>query len=352
MTDGQQQEAQQAAGASGALQGPPEALPSDAQKVLDRQIRLWGLEAQRKLLQARVLVVGLSAINVEASKDLALAGVSQTLCDGRPWNPEEMRFNFLPVLAGSPLDPSCTTAEASKKGLESIASFVTFSAISPDALRCMDSAASSASQQRLQELVKDFACVCVAAEMFPVHSLGPLASACRKCGVCCGGIGFFTQDFGTYELANKGQGAQTTVSHPPLLDVLTAKLADLNPKVDPAIFALLALLRWEAQQQKPRRPLGSIDPLEAGEAAEVETAAATTFAAEGLKPSDSIQRALRDLALGYNQQANATAAVVGGLLAQEVRKYITKEQKAVPNVVVFDSHSSCAAVARVPPLNS
>ncbi|KAL8273338.1 hypothetical protein Esti_002742 [Eimeria stiedai] len=377
MVGRQQQETQQEPGAptGGPSQGP---LPSIAQKVLDRQIRLWGLEAQKKLLEARVLVVGLSAVNVEASKDLALAGVSQTLCDGRPWNEEELRFNFLPALAAAPVDLHCSTAEASKQGLESIASFVSFSALPPEAVECTFTSASGDSRQTLEDLVKQYACVCVAAEVFPIHTLGALAAACRKGGVgliisqCCGSIGFFVQDFGTCE-PGKEEGAQPTLPHPPLLDVLSSRLRDLDPKVDPAIYAVLgesftcvssglvrgvwilrlaALLRFESNQSAPRRPLGSIDPLAAEEAAKIELAAAGVLAVENLNPSPSMQRAIRDLALGYNQQTNATAAVVGGLLAQEVRKYITREQKAVPipNVVVFDSYSSCASVARVPPL--
>ncbi|KAL8431427.1 hypothetical protein ACSSS7_005286 [Eimeria intestinalis] len=287
---GSQQEGGAPAGApeGGPHQGP---LPSVAHnKVLDRQIRLWGLEAQKKLLEARVLVVGLSAVNVEASKDLALA-------------------------------------EASKLGLESIASFVSFSAIPPEAVGCMFTSTSGDSQHSIENLVKQYSCVCVAAEVLPTHTLGPklertcgllllqggLAAACRKCGV-----------------------------------------RDLDPKVDPAIYAVLAILRCESNQPGSRRSLGSIDPLDEEEAAKIEAAAAGVLAAEGVNLSPSIQRAIRDLAFGYNQQTNATSAVVGGLLEaldsstdavrpQEVRKYITKEQKAVPNVVVFDSYSSCAA---------
>ncbi|KAL8446479.1 hypothetical protein Emed_004933 [Eimeria media] len=355
MVGRQQQDTQQDAGAPAG--GPPQGpLPSVAHKVLDRQIRLWGLEAQKKdpdeaqrvgedsgmegrkaavdngLLEARVLVVGLSAVNVEASKDLALA-------------------------------------EASKQGLESIASFVSFSVLPPEALGCTSTSASGASQKALEDLVSQYACVCVAAEVLPTHTLGALAAACRKSGVglivsqCCGTIGFFIQDFGIYELSpfcrrvKKEEGAETTVSHPPLLGVLSSRLRELDPKVDPAIYAVLALLRFEANHPAPRRSLGSIDPLGAEEAAKIEAAAVGVLTAEGLNPLPSMQRAVRDLAFGYNQQTNATAAVVGGLLvhwvlvvlircsglcgqqlgAQEVRKYITREQKAVPNVVVFDS---------------
>jgi molybdopterin/thiamine biosynthesis adenylyltransferase len=47
----------------------------------DRQIRLWGVDAQRRMRDARVLVVGLGALGAEVSKNLLLAGVNCVLVD-------------------------------------------------------------------------------------------------------------------------------------------------------------------------------------------------------------------------------------------------------------------------------
>ncbi|KAM7134068.1 LOW QUALITY PROTEIN: SUMO-activating enzyme subunit 1 [Macrochelys suwanniensis] len=41
----------------------------------DRQIRLWGLEAQRRLRASRVLLVGMKGLGAEVAKNLILAGV-------------------------------------------------------------------------------------------------------------------------------------------------------------------------------------------------------------------------------------------------------------------------------------
>lgn len=41
----------------------------------DRQIRLWGLEAQKRLRASRVLLVGMKGLGAEIAKNLILAGV-------------------------------------------------------------------------------------------------------------------------------------------------------------------------------------------------------------------------------------------------------------------------------------
>lgn len=49
--------------------------------VYDRQMRLWGVEAQKRLQNSRVLVSGLSALGSELVKNLVLAGMGVTLHD-------------------------------------------------------------------------------------------------------------------------------------------------------------------------------------------------------------------------------------------------------------------------------
>ena len=66
--------------------------------VYDRQIRLWGAEAQGKLISARVLYVHVTGVSSEIIKNLVLAGIRAIICDGRPY-PEAMTAtpcSFLP----------------------------------------------------------------------------------------------------------------------------------------------------------------------------------------------------------------------------------------------------------------
>jgi molybdopterin/thiamine biosynthesis adenylyltransferase len=49
--------------------------------IYDRQIRLWGVEAQQRMRASRVLVAGLGALGAEVTKNLVLAGTAVTVQD-------------------------------------------------------------------------------------------------------------------------------------------------------------------------------------------------------------------------------------------------------------------------------
>ncbi|KAK2913043.1 SUMO-activating enzyme subunit 1 [Channa argus] len=67
----------------------------------DRQIRLWGLDAQKRLRASRVLLVSLGGLGAEVAKNLILAGVKGlTLLDHEQVSEESCRAQFLiPVTA-------------------------------------------------------------------------------------------------------------------------------------------------------------------------------------------------------------------------------------------------------------
>lgn len=58
--------------------------------VYDRQIRLWGADAQKRMSNARVLYINLTGVTCEIMKNLVLAGVAAVICDDRPY-PEAVR---------------------------------------------------------------------------------------------------------------------------------------------------------------------------------------------------------------------------------------------------------------------
>jgi len=73
----------------------PKRVESD---VYDRQIRLWGADAQRKMSSARVLYVHITGVSSEILKNLVLAGIRAAICDGRPYPSAvaSMPSSFLP----------------------------------------------------------------------------------------------------------------------------------------------------------------------------------------------------------------------------------------------------------------
>ncbi|XP_039624193.1 SUMO-activating enzyme subunit 1 [Polypterus senegalus] len=62
----------------------------------DRQIRLWGLDAQKRLRGSRVLLVGMKGLGAEVAKNLILAGVKAlTMLDHEQITEEVTRSQFL-----------------------------------------------------------------------------------------------------------------------------------------------------------------------------------------------------------------------------------------------------------------
>ena len=87
-------------------------LTADEAEQYDRQIRLWGLEAQKRrvistsdvihyelccrLRKSTVLVVGAKGLGAELCKNVVLAGVkSLTLLDHTPLSPDDLGCRFL-----------------------------------------------------------------------------------------------------------------------------------------------------------------------------------------------------------------------------------------------------------------
>jgi hypothetical protein len=70
------------------------ALTDKEAELYDRQIRLWGVEAQQRLRGASVFIVGLSALGAEITKNLVLAGFSVTLLDAAPATPRDLGAQF------------------------------------------------------------------------------------------------------------------------------------------------------------------------------------------------------------------------------------------------------------------
>ncbi|XP_056849073.1 SUMO-activating enzyme subunit 1A-like [Raphanus sativus] len=73
-----------------------EELTEQETALYDRQIRVWGANAQRRLTKSHILVSGIKGTVAEFCKNIVLAGVgSVTLMDDRLVNEEPLNANFL-----------------------------------------------------------------------------------------------------------------------------------------------------------------------------------------------------------------------------------------------------------------
>lgn len=78
-----------------AQQPPQQSLSEEEAALLDRQLRLWGVEAQTRMLNSSVLVYGFRGVGTEVVKTLVLAGVGAvTLLDERDVAVADLGSNF------------------------------------------------------------------------------------------------------------------------------------------------------------------------------------------------------------------------------------------------------------------
>ncbi|CAE1294313.1 UBLE1A [Acanthosepion pharaonis] len=71
-------------------------ITEDEAALYDRQIRLWGLDAQKRLRAAKVLLVGLRGLGAEVAKNIVLAGInSLVLLDHTKVTDEDRCSQFL-----------------------------------------------------------------------------------------------------------------------------------------------------------------------------------------------------------------------------------------------------------------
>lgn len=70
-------------------------LTQDEAELYDRQIRLWGVNAQSRIRQAKILMLGFNGVASEVAKILTLAGVGcLTIVDDSPLQPTDLYSNL------------------------------------------------------------------------------------------------------------------------------------------------------------------------------------------------------------------------------------------------------------------
>ncbi|CAL1538558.1 unnamed protein product [Lymnaea stagnalis] len=85
-------------------------ITQDEAELYDRQIRLWGLDAQRRLRAATVLLIGMKGLGAEVAKNIILSGIKAiTLMDPNNIDDEDKMSQFFVSSAA----PGQNRAEAS-----------------------------------------------------------------------------------------------------------------------------------------------------------------------------------------------------------------------------------------------
>eukprot|EP00922_Rhytidocystis_sp_ex-Travisia-forbesii_P030813 GHVS01045457.1.p1 GENE.GHVS01045457.1~~GHVS01045457.1.p1 ORF type:complete len:348 (+),score=27.19 GHVS01045457.1:21-1064(+) len=331
-------------------------------EIYDRQIRLWGASAQKRLMSSHVLIVGLSAINIESAKNLILSGVSVSLCDDSEVKASDYGYNYF-------LDQNALQeqmAKGTRDSMQAMNSLVKVDVVEGNFTRCIND------KKALREFVQlgGYTAVCIAAEYHPLHTLVEVDEELREIDVAmfvsfsCGKFGFFFSDMATHvvddNLCNDGDRmiekssavVGSCVQFPSLRQTINTDMKSLGKRTRPIIYSLMILCEYEKR-------FGDTKLNKCGRTGGDCLAVCddfVEFAHKMLKQwgkdnnnYKEEQFALWELMASYRRPFILSASVIGGLLAQEVRKYISRQLTPLANCTAFNFNTSTATSQQIPP---
>jgi ubiquitin-like 1-activating enzyme E1 A len=292
-------------------------LSGEHAAIYDRQIRLWGVESQKRMIKSRVLVAGMTGLGCEISKNLILAGVGNLdILDDSVVSIRDLDAQFF--LSSTDLHVA-TRAQASEAKLQALnpLSKVTALPISLSSFGLVQ--------------IRDYQVVCLVDA--PFRERLRISALCREHGICfmaaasTGLIGTFFQDVGdNFEYSTEKDPSPKTIS-----TVAFAHAANL-----PA-----------ARMQRPSKVLlvqklfDEYERLEHHEYAPEHEFLAWkhTFCkdhriSEELLDDDFVRHVLKWRA--SHVEFAPVCAVVGGFAAQEIVKMISRRDAPIHNMFTYD----------------
>ncbi|PAA79657.1 hypothetical protein BOX15_Mlig027638g4 [Macrostomum lignano] len=369
---------------SSAVEAPTDITAQEAE-LYDRQIRLWGLDAQKRLRASRILMVGAPPLTGEIAKNLVLAGIrSLTLMDDSPLSADDIDSSFIydPSLATA----ATTRAEAALSALHSLNPMVEVSAksgqpeqLTADVLANEDYDAVLAISQPV-EVLQSLGRLCRSVTYDgEVNSNGAGnnsnsdSSAKQRRQVqffaadCFGCHGYVFLDLQRHEFATElaevppkaGQdssvdpktaavpaaGSQPVETHlikrsadyADFESVLRtrwdpAKLGSLR-RLSPALYLAFLLFEFQRANNGARAGPNDVDALKTLWRA---------FAESQQLPANLLDEAV--LSSGLQPPSCPVLAIVGGVAAQEVIKAVSHKDDPFNNFFVFDGIQSCGSV--------
>lgn len=309
--------------------------------VYDRQLRLWGVSAQQRLLKAKVLVWGFEGSNIEACKNLVLAGVSVVIRDHREVKPADVAFDYF--LRDEDLGRN--RAESASRRVQEMNPLCVVS--------------SSVAKPEAKESFEGYAAVCATPGVFGYDAsrLCEVDAACRAVGAgffltaSAGQSAMIFSDLHNHVVKERSppQGSQEATKEveekfdfPSFQEFVELGLDEMRTAKVDASFDLYQ--RFFAFLMSEKAPLDAAAPDRF--ASTCKSIAAGGLCSIGLEtPADFYRLTL------FEPLAHVSS-ILGGLLSQEVIKAITQRDPPLFNTILFSAPSSTALVEVLPPPNA
>ncbi|TFK40631.1 hypothetical protein BDQ12DRAFT_601382 [Crucibulum laeve] len=313
----------------------------------DRQMRLWGIEAQQRMRNATILMIRLRGVATEAIKNMVLAGIGKlVIVDGDEVTEEDLGAGFF----FRDEDVGKKRLDAAKVRIESLNPLVTVETVSDSSI--LEDGA-------LETLIRTVDLVCVTD--WDRVGLIRLNEVCRRykkpfyAGGTYGLLGYIFCDLLDHEYLAPDRSApkdapksiKTTAAYSPLDVALRHKWGGLTKRqtkeINPAVlFAILAI--WQFQS------LHNELPNDSGHTNELESIA-NLLVSEADVNKQVLTHVPRTLIESISTTAahefSPVCAIVGGMLGQDILKALGGREVPIANFFVFDGNTGGGTVCRM-----
>ncbi|XGW01063.1 hypothetical protein V3C99_013764 [Haemonchus contortus] len=332
-------------------------------EVYDRQIRLWGLEAQQKLHAASAFICGLSGVGAEIAKNLMLCGLrSLTLTDKEVVKRDDIDSSFL--LGDSSV--GLNRAKASFEKIQALNPMVKVEVVESD-LNSME-----------HDFVSRFTLVVLCDQAYDDVLLWN--ERCRKLNVgfiACsvyGWVGYSFFDFNNHLFLSAVEKEQEAICSedgsgtsnvPQTVDLDSENLFEKKMFHYPS-FADAFNVDWSKKQliRKSRRLIPcSYFPLKAMLRAQKESkltgdevndvsVLTKLWSEEVLAANHELERQTfqpEKFVYLLGPQLSSVCAIVGGLTGQEAIKAMSEKERPLQNVFIYSALDTTGIVCHFPP---
>ncbi|XP_048566778.1 dol-P-Man:Man(5)GlcNAc(2)-PP-Dol alpha-1,3-mannosyltransferase [Triticum urartu] len=320
--------------------GTEEELTAQETALYDRQIRVWGVDAQKRLSKAHVLVCGVNGTTIEFCKNIVLAGVgSLSLMDDHIVTEDDLSANFL-IPHDVCMQGVSSRAEACCESLKDFNPMVRVAVAIGD-----PSLIDEGFVDRFDIIV--VSCASLKTKLF-------LNDNCRKrskhiafysveCKDSCGEIFVDLQNHSYLQKKPGGEPEQQELTYASLQEAISVPWKNLPKKTTKLYYATRVLESYELSEGR--------DPGETGLSDLPAVLAWRKDMCDRMSLSESqIPTALLERLLAAGKKEHPpVCAILGGILGQEVIKSISCKGDPIKNFFYYDAADGKGIMEDIPP---
>ncbi|PKA55534.1 SUMO-activating enzyme subunit 1A [Apostasia shenzhenica] len=318
-----------------------EELTAQQTALYDRQIRVWGVDAQKRLSKANVLVSGLNGTLAEFCKNVVLAGVgSLTLMDDRLVSDDDLRSNFLippdeaKKSGGSLAEVYCNSLKEFNPMVHVSVEKGNLTQFHGDLFDKFDAVVVSCCTLKEKRMINE---KCRERDR-------RIAFYTVECRDSCGEIFVDLQNY-TYAQKKSDDNVKYHLEYPSFQEAISVPWRDLPRKTTKTYFAMRVLEHFEYFHNRKYGETSASDlPI-------VLNLRKTLCDEQGVNESLIPEKLLDHLLSAGAKEHPPVCAILGGILGQEVIKAISGKGDPLKNFFYFDAADGKGIIEDISPVS-